>query len=271
MTTSGSGLQRAPAVFETTDDVIAFFAPAPGDEGRPYLEQHAPRYLRLLRVLEQVVNGRESSSLSMVDVGPGLQTELVRARFPGARLTTIGFEDHLQDRDGRTHLRYDLNDAYRPETWPELGQHDIVLLCEVIEHLYTTPVAVLACLRSWLSADGRIVVQTPNAAALAPRLRALAGRPPPGAVGGFGPPGMNPSHFREYTAAELRNAGQQAGLAVELLEVNNYFARSSLGGRLYNAASNALPAGLRHGLTIVYRAAGSPSEPAGSKRPASRR
>lgn len=255
MTPSDSRRQQSAAVFETADDVIAFFAPAASDEGRPYLEQHAPRYLRLLSVLKQVANGRPPSSLSIVDVGPGLQTELVRALFPGARLTTVGFEDHLQDHEGGTHLRYDLNDAYRRETWPELGQHDIILLCEVIEHLYTTPVAVLSCLRSWLSSDGRIVVQTPNAAALAPRVRALAGRPPPGAVSGFGPPGMNPSHFREYTAGELRDAGRQAGLAVELLEVKNYFARPGLGGRLYNTVSNLLPAGLRHGLTIVFRSA----------------
>ncbi len=255
MTPSGADTQPRPAVFRSADDVIAFFDPSADDEGRPYLEQHAPRYLRLLRVLEQVVGAREPSSLSIVDVGPGLQTELVRARFPGARLTTVGFEDHLQDSEGARHLRYDLNDAYRRESWPQVGQHDIVLLCEVIEHLYTTPVAVFACLRSWLGPAGRILVQTPNAAALAPRLRALAGRPPYGAVSGFGPPGMNPSHFREYTATELRDAAGQAGLAVELLEVENYFARASPAGRLYNAVSNALPPQLRHGLTIVFRPA----------------
>ena len=241
-----------PAAFDSVSDVIAFFGPAVG-EGRSYLEAHSPRYLRLLQVLDGLVRTHDPSSLSVLDAGPGLQTELVHARFPAARITTVGFEDHLQPTTGGNHVRYDLNDAYRRESWPDLGSHDLVLLCEVIEHLYTTPVAVLGCLGSWLRPAGRLIVQTPNAAALAPRLRALVGRPPYGEVGGFGSPGMNPGHFREYTAAEMREAGRQAGLAVEHLEVDNYFARSSLAGRLYNAISDLLPASLRHGLTVVYR------------------
>lgn len=244
--------QPRPTEFGSVSDVIAFFGPGVGD-GRSYLEAHAPRYLRLLQVLEKLVRTRDPSSLSVVDAGPGLQTELVHARYPAARITTVGFEDHLQPTTGGNHVRYDLNDAYRRESWPDLGSHDLVLLCEVIEHLYTTPVAVLSCLRSWLRADGLLVLQTPNAAALAPRLRWLVGRPPYGEVGGFGAPGMNPGHFREYTATEMREAGRQAGLVVEHLEVDNYFARPGPAGRLYNAVSDRLPASLRHGLTVVYR------------------
>jgi Methyltransferase domain len=231
--------------------VVAFFGPDPG-RGRPYLEEQAPRYLRLLQVLDFLLGTRPAPSISLVDVGPGLQTELIRAHFPGMRLTTVGFEDHLQPGGAEQHLRYDLNDAYHPESWPQLGRHDVVLLCEVIEHLYTTPVAVLAALGSWLRPDGRLVVQTPNAAALARRVRILLGRPPYGSVSRFGPPGMNPGHFREYTADEMRDAGRQAGLRVQLLEVDNYFARPTLAGRVYNALSGVLPPSFRHGLTVVY-------------------
>lgn len=239
------------AMFQTPHDIIAFFGEDP-TEGTPYLTEQAPRYLRLLEVLGALLVAHRPFSL--VDVGPGLQTELVRARFPEARIITVGYPDHLQESAEReAHISYDLNEAYSPATWPNLGQHDVVLLCEVIEHLYTSPVAVLECLASWLRPGGFLIVQTPNASALARRLRIMLGHPPYGRISGFGPRGMNPRHFREYTASEMVAAGEQAGLLVDHLEAKNYFARSSSVGKLYNGVTAILPASFRHGLTVVYR------------------
>jgi 2-polyprenyl-3-methyl-5-hydroxy-6-metoxy-1,4-benzoquinol methylase len=117
----------------------------------------------------------------------------------------------------------------------------------VIEHLHTPADRVLAYLAGWLRPGGRMVVQTPNAAALHKRLRTLAGR---SAVNSSRP---DPGHVHEYTVGELVDAAVAAGLEVEDVALANYFAHPSAAGSLYRICGPLLPAGLRHGITVSLR------------------
>lgn len=243
--TAGRRARTVPALLDLVDR---------HGEVNSYTRTHAPRVLHLLDVVEDVIGDRDPATLSLTVCGPGLESFALRQWLPQARLTEVGYCDHLPaDEDEGEVVGFDLNDAYHADRWPALEGQDVVLLCEVIEHLYTSPVAVLECLASWLAPGGRIVVQTPNSVALTRRVRTVLGRPQYGEITGFTSRGMNPKHFREYAPWEMAEAGRQAGLEIERCEILNYFSTQTRRHAVVHRVLEHMPPGLRQGQTIVFR------------------
>jgi hypothetical protein len=220
---------------------------------RWYLDFNAPRYGFLLSLLHALYDGvPRATPLRVLDVGPSFQTALVRRELPRSVVDTLGFEDPLIPlRESERHLTFDLNDAIHPDLWPRADPYDVVLMCEVIEHLYTSPTQVLAAVRSLMTDGSHLILQTPNACALHKRLQMLAGRHP------FGPIAEDrtkPLHFREYLVSELCDAGMKAGLAARGWYMDNYFERDSAASKAYNEVARLLPGSLRTGITVVFEA-----------------
>ena len=65
-------------------------------------------------------------------------------------------------------------------------------------------------------------------------------------------PGDCSGHVREYTVAELKDVGRNAGLEVREVAVLNYFKHATWRGELYRRLCGALPANFRDGITIAY-------------------
>lgn len=180
-------------------------------------------------------------------MGPSFQTLLLRRELPGARVDTLGVASPLSPaRADEMHVAVDLNDVASASAPVPDGGHDAVVMAEVLEHLHVAPQLVLAYVAAWLRPGGVLVLQTPNAVALPKRVRMLAGRNP------YEPirlsPG-NPGHFHEYTRAELRDAVAAAGLVPGGVLTANYFG-AGRAHRAFAAVERALPAGLRHGITM---------------------
>jgi hypothetical protein len=172
-------------------------------------------------------------------------------QWPNVRVDTLGFDDPRFPRgDAEEHFEFDLNDAQYMDRWLNVAPHDIVVMAEVIEHLYTAPKLVLACVASWLRPGGYVIVQTPNAVSLRRRLKLLAGRHPYEMIRDTR---TNPGHFREYTVDELSQAAEFAGLSTEEVTLHNYFGHEGLLGRAYNASCSILPRSLHDGITISFR------------------
>jgi SAM-dependent methyltransferase len=211
-------------------------------EEQVYLRTHARRYELLLGLVERL------GPSSILVVGPSYESVLLRDLLPDATVNTLGWLDHrFPLREGERHHEVDLNDV---GAFPELEPHDLVVCCEVIEHLHVAPTPVLRFLRSGLRDGGHLILQTPNATALPKRLRMLLGRNPYEPIRDEP---RNPGHYHEYTAAELRAAVEEAGLEVVELLTANYFDHGSRKNRAYRAVGPALPAGFREGITIVAR------------------
>jgi SAM-dependent methyltransferase len=223
--------QRLPDLFERY--------PAPDEQ--VYLRTHTRRYELLLDLV------REPSPERILVVGPSYETVLLREAFPSTTVNTLGWHDQrFPLREGERHTQVDLNSDDRPELEP----HDVVVCAEVIEHLHVAAVPVLRFLATGLRADGRLIVQTPNATALPKRLRMLFGRNPYDPIRESP---FNPGHFHEYTADELRDAFEAAGLNVVRLLTANYFDHGSRKNRAYRAVERVLPSTLREGITVVAR------------------
>ena len=178
----------------------------------------------------------------VLDVGAGFQTVLFRERLPAVDVLGLWVPRFAAPEGAGEHHVIDLNGS----EWPPLGPYDMVVAAEVIEHLLLGPATVMRRLADYLEPGGRLIVQTPNAAAVHKRLRLLAGRPP------FGPMPEDRSgdrHVREYTTDELVAAGRQAGLEALSVERASYFGS----GTLRRVAGRLLPPGLRLGLTVTFR------------------
>ncbi len=222
--------------------------------GNGYLRYHAPRYDRLLHLLQEN-RGRVSRVL---DVGRSPFTPLA-FRSLDVPVDNLGF-----DPDGATetgsNYQFDLNDSIDREKWrSDLPQYDIIVFAEVIEHLYTSPSLVLKFLKTLMSESGLLIVQTPNAVVAHKRLQLLCGRNPYSLIS---EDQWEPAHYREYTAAELSRYLVQAGFEVKESSFENYFdyrftghgqgdntERRSL--KLINTIYSMLPGSLRPGLCFV--------------------
>lgn len=238
--------------------------------GDPYVGYQAPRFAMLLALLSRNV----TSKTRILDVGRTMLTEMIESLF-GRPVDSLGFEPDAVQPNGARHYHFDLNDAQHREKWlRNLPGYDLIIMAEVIEHLYTSPSLVLGFLQSLLRPGGMLIVQTPNALAIGRRVSMLMGRHPFELIR-ENP--QNPGHFREYAARELEKYGQQLGLAViatehhHSIDLRHKFAllslntegrdvagKRSLRYRLHdlgitNFVYRHLPPKLRPGLTIVFQ------------------
>lgn len=222
-----------------------------------YLAFHAPRYGVLLEALDRFV----SADSVVLDIGQSRLTELMHERY-GARIDALGFLGDEPIPTGRSWW-FDLNLAAHRQRWrTDLPRYDLIVMAEVIEHLYVAPSYVLGFLRTLLAPGGRLVIQTPNAVAFHKRLEMLVGRHPYELIR----EALNdPGHFREYTRTELIGAVLAAGFEVEQWRAARYLdyrfvhhdgPPQRLTGTAMNAVYRLMPPPLQPGQMLVARMTG---------------
>lgn len=195
----------------------------------------------------------EGSDYRLLDVGNSFQTVLLKSLLPDSQVDTLGFYDHrFRAGEGSVHIELDLNDAYDAERWPAIPQegYDLIVFAEVIEHLYTSPEQILNCLRRLLRPGGRILVQTPNAAALKKRLKLLRGKNPYELIR---LDRRNPGHIRELTVGDLHRYAKRCGLRVEGVWMDSNLVDGKRFDRFCDRVSRYLPGGLRGGISMSLR------------------
>jgi SAM-dependent methyltransferase len=94
----------------------------------------------------------------------------------------------------------------------ESGSFDVVLFCEIIEHMLMNPLATLGQIHRVLKPNGIMVLTTPNVARLGNVLAMVNGANIYDPYSGFGPYGR---HNREYNRHELHRLLAFAGFEVE--------------------------------------------------------
>ena len=167
-------------------------------------------------------------------------------------MNSLGLESsRFRPRQQDKHFQFDLNDAQYPDKWLSIESHDLIIMGEVLEHLYTSPKLVLRCVSTWLSSGGYLIIQTPNACALHKRLLMAIGKNPYELIRDGR---TDPGHFREYTMQELIFFSVEAGFKIREFSTHNYFNTiSTLKHKVYNATCSILPSGLREGITLCLQ------------------
>ena len=216
------------------------------DSLREYLDYHAERYAFLLGKVDGLEHAR------VLDVGTSFQTALMRELYPDSVIDTFGYGDgRFPPRPGDSHIYYDLNYSAHLETWiAPAAPYDLVVMAEVIEHLYTAARPVLTCMASYVRPGGVLLIQTPNAVSLGRRTAVLRGKNPFSMIR---EDRTNSGHFCEFTVRELAQAVESAGMRVEEATITNYFGKRGLRKRIYEVLCGVLPGELRDGITLVAR------------------
>lgn len=203
----------------------------PADELRTYCREDFWRFVRTLAL----VRGLEGRCLEL-GANPYFTTtlleeftglELVLANYFGAerprgfsrrKKRTVRQEVVRQDRTGSTIRRVLTSHHFNLEE-ERLPFHDedfdVVLFCEIIEHLLNDPLAALREIKRVLRSDGILVLTTPNVNRLENVAGMVAGVNIYDPYSGYGPYGR---HNREYNKHELYLLLTYAGFEVEALE-----------------------------------------------------
>jgi len=98
-----------------------------------------------------------------------------------------------------------------PFPYPD-DSFDLVLCCEILEHLPSDPIHMLAEISRVTAPGGSLLLTTPNATRATNLLRIMAGENPYEEMSGYGTYGR---HNREYTVNELRLLLDALGYAVD--------------------------------------------------------
>lgn len=180
-----------------------------------YESYHAPRYRYLIKVIGEYISGPH---IRILDIGRSSLTQQIHTSFD-IPVDSLGFEDNGLTPTGR-HYQFDLNDSQKESMWPkDLPVYNIIIMAEVIEHLYTSPTGVLRFLKKILFDEGVLIIQTPNAVSLMHRIKMLLGYNPFELIR----EGKNPGHFRELTLREIHYYAAKTGFIIDKYDIRDYF------------------------------------------------
>ncbi len=222
-----------------------------GPEEARYLSFHQARFTYLATEVLRLatLHSHPQVPVSVLDIGPHFQTTLFRqALGRSATINTLGWEnaERIVPPDVvNAHYLFDLNDSPYQERWIDGPQHDIIVMAEVFEHLYTAPDYFLGFLQKHLKPGGHLLIGTPNAVSLDKRLGVLRGYNPYERIRVTL---NNPGHFREYIPAELTAYAQATGFSVTQTTLSDFYASSPVKGFI----KQVLPT-LRDCIHIVFQ------------------
>jgi hypothetical protein len=192
-----------------------------------YLAMHRGRFEKTLGLCKRWLPG---PAADVLDIGRSPLTGMLAEHYD--RVSTLGFplagggEPYpISGKDGRPvpHIPFDLTRCRFVDEWPDQeGRFDLIVYCETIEHMHVAPEFTYMLFAYLLKDSGRLLVTTPNGVRIGHRIRFMLGRNPFERIRFIA---ENPGHFREYTRAELRDMGVDAGLTCLSSEVVNMYSR----------------------------------------------
>jgi SAM-dependent methyltransferase len=195
-----------------------------GPDAKAYFEKHLTRLARTLTLIPRAPEGGCALELGCyMQITPLLKPLRGYTEVRGAAYGTPGTSvlKTAVMRDSVFHCEIDLFDVEKDRFPYSDGHFDLVLACELIEHMLADPMHLLLECRRVLKDGGKLLLSTPNVGSLTSVWRALHGYDNPQIYYQYSRPreGKPPEtpHVREYTAFELANAVRSAGFEVELL------------------------------------------------------
>ncbi len=157
----------------------------------------------------------------------------------------------------------DLFDAERDRFPYDDGSFDLVLACEILEHLKRDPMHMMSEIRRVLADGAFLILTTPNSASLGSVIRALHGYQSPQIFSCYPDPGKcgeDTPHVREYTPYEIKQLLAAAGFQADLLFTDRIGGYTEGTWALELLAANGFETELR-GEQIYCRAIKDPTMP----------
>jgi len=232
------------------------------EEGEEYVRQHLERLIRTLEFLPELGEGAEVLELG---ASPYFMTVLLKKHFRWSVTPANYFEDYgapagpeaesriSSEAFGETHtFRYKTFNIERDPFPYADASFDLVLCCEILEHLVMDPSHLLGEMHRVLKPGGYAFFSTPNVLNLEYVRRLLGGRNVFGSYSGYGVYGR---HNREYTPGELAGLLREHHFepAVHLADVyphDRWHGWLTRWGKLSNRRDNLFAVGKAYGQTV---------------------
>lgn len=221
-------------------------------QAETYLSEQCIRFYKTFLICAKLLN--EMPSHNILSVGAGsAYVEIQLKRFFNANVTIIDFQEMIK-------LNKEYYQKYGFESYPmDLSQgevldtskkFDLIMSCEVLEHLPIAPYNHIRSLAGSLHPSGRLLLTTPNFARLSLRVKMLLGLPiltePERAFAAvsFKNEGI---HRREYVEKEIVDAMTRN----KIRHVATYFSRNTEKYNLKEFAFDIVPALFKPTMILV--------------------
>jgi SAM-dependent methyltransferase len=171
--------------------------------------------LRYRRTIEYIASLQLPHAAHVIEIGGG-QIGLLLSRLFNDQCTLGDVSDQYSDAVTRFGMNFVKCDLMHDDL-PSSGQYDLVVLCEVIEHIPIPPHIVLAKIRNWIRPGGYLFLTTPNLYRLRNVIRLALGMP---VFCNFFYPerGVSLGHPLEYSREHMAWQVETGGYEVQLLE-----------------------------------------------------
>ena len=183
-----------------------------------YCAIHVTRFEKSFDAINAVAVGNVSGKQSVLDIGTHATYHPNLKVLFGDNVEFIGtYNDAYKTYPINKFHNIDLEES--PLPFPDKS-FDIVLMLEVIEHLYNDPMRVLSEVNRVLKDDGALILSTPNVNSWQSVLKMLTGEHP--YRFGYFTPGDRP-HVHEFTVSEIREVLQAAGFHPARIYTENVY------------------------------------------------
>ncbi len=189
------------------------------EEQNNYLNFSLDRFLKTLELFPDNIN--EKSRVLELGASPYFMSLLIKKYYNCALEMANYFGDtakvatHEVLQSEKYGVRHDISFRHfnvEKEEFPfKPKSFDLVLFCEIIEHLTVDPVHPLVQINRLLDRGGYMIITTPNVLRYENVLKLVLGRNVHDHYSGYGAYGR---HNREYTPAELRDLVESLGFRV---------------------------------------------------------
>ncbi len=187
-------------------------------ELRNYLDQDFKRFVYTLNLLPA-----QQGNLFEIGGNPYFTSLLIK-KFTNYNMYLSNYFGPSFDREAtqimvndqtKEDIQFDfINHNIEEEDIPFEQKFDVVLFCEVIEHLTVDPLAALLRIKRSLKDQGHLILTTPNVNRLANVAKMIKGMNIYDPYSGYGPYGR---HNREYNKHELALLLEHLGFEIEVM------------------------------------------------------
>ncbi|PKN17328.1 MAG: class I SAM-dependent methyltransferase [Deltaproteobacteria bacterium HGW-Deltaproteobacteria-6] len=211
--------------FEKPIDLLNNGSGAKGES--EYIIRSKPSYIRTLQDVAKYIEKNlclrnEPSEINILEMGAFLGVTSISLAKAGFSVTAMDIpefmtNERLQLRYKRHHIKM-LSQNLKTNRIPcEDDKYDVVMLCEVLEHLNFNPLPIIVEINRTLKSGGLLYLSLPNIARLTNRLKLLLGHSIHNPIDDFfaqlnGKDNMVVGlHWREYTANEIKYMFEKLG------------------------------------------------------------
>lgn len=143
-------------------------------EEHSYYIRERSRYFNTLKLLlARIDSSRDLSELKVLEIGGGQICLLMSALF-GSKAVVADVSDKYKDSVQKQGCDFRICDLLYDDL-PDRNYFDIVIMCEVIEHMPVPPYQILSKIRNWMKPGALLFLTTPNLYRLRNVIRLMLG------------------------------------------------------------------------------------------------